>query len=215
MSYSMMSPKLVRASLAAAMAVVNGIPAAFALEVTLPAETASYRASELPGYRLVQQNCMTCHSAQYVQSQPPSSTRAYWEATVKKMKKPFGAPLKDEDMPAMIDYLVKTYGAERGKDSPGTAGAHPAVQASTTLQDARSLLSANNCTACHTVDKKLVGPALHDVAAKYAGKADATTQLMQSIRAGGSGKWGAVPMPGFPQLSEAELKTLASWVLTQ
>jgi len=207
--------QLVRAGLIATLAVLSGIPAAFALEVTLPAETASYKASELPGYRLVQQNCMTCHSAQYVQTQPPSSTRAYWEATVKKMKKPFGAPLKDEDMPAMVDYLVKTYGAERGKDSQGAVGAHPAVQASTAPQDARSLLSANNCTACHAVDKKVVGPALHDVAAKYAGKPDAATQLMQSIRAGGSGKWGAVPMPGFPQLSEAELKTLASWVLTQ
>ena len=207
--------KLVRASLIATMTVLSGIPAAFALEVTLPAETASYKASELPGYRLVQQNCMTCHSAQYVQSQPPSSTRTYWEATVKKMKKPFGAPLKDEDMPAMVDYLVKTYGAERGKDSQGAAAAHPAVQASAAPQDARSLLSANNCTACHAVDKKVVGPVLHDVAAKYAGKPDAATQLMQSIRAGGSGKWGAVPMPGFPQLSEAELKTLANWVLTQ
>ncbi|MCP3017657.1 c-type cytochrome [Cupriavidus basilensis] len=207
--------KLVRASLIATMAVLSGIPAAFALEVTLPAETASYKASELPGYRLAQQNCMTCHSAQYVQTQPLSSTRAYWEATVKKMKKPFGAPLKDEDMPAMVDYLVKTYGAERGKDSQGTVGKHAAVQASTAPQDARSLLSANNCTACHAVDKKVVGPALHDVAAKYAEKPDAATLLMQSIRAGGSGKWGAVPMPGFPQLSEAELKTLATWVLTQ
>ncbi|MDR3381395.1 SorB family sulfite dehydrogenase c-type cytochrome subunit [Cupriavidus basilensis] len=207
--------KLVRASLIATMAVLSGIPAAFALEVTLPAETASYKASELPGYRLVQQNCMTCHSAQYVQTQPLSSTRAYWEATVKKMKKPFGAPLKDEDMPAMVDYLVKTYGAERGKDSQGTVGKHAAVQASTAPQDARSLLSANNCTACHAVDKKVVGPALHDVAAKYAEKPDAATLLMQSIRAGGSGKWGAVPMPGFPQLSEVELKTLATWVLTQ
>jgi hypothetical protein len=45
--------------------------------------------------------------------QPPSSPRAWWDATVKKMKKPFGAPFPDEDVAAMVEYLVKTYGAER------------------------------------------------------------------------------------------------------
>lgn len=96
---------------------------AMALEVKLPQETASYKASSLPGYNLALQNCMTCHSAQYVATQPPASSRAYWEATVKKMKKPFGAPLKDEDMPAIVDYLVKTYGAERvATPSPAVSG---------------------------------------------------------------------------------------------
>ena len=93
-----------------------------ALEIQLPQETASYKQSSLPGYNLALQNCMTCHSAQYVATQPPTSPRAYWEATVKKMKKPFGAPLKDEDMPAIIDYLVKTYGSERSNVPVPTAG---------------------------------------------------------------------------------------------
>jgi cytochrome c5 len=90
---------------------------------TLPPETAAYGASDLPGYQLVQRNCAGCHSAQYVAMQPPSSPRAWWDATVKKMKKPFGAPFPDEDVPAMVDYLVKTYGAER-KTAPA-AGAIP------------------------------------------------------------------------------------------
>jgi hypothetical protein len=47
-----------------------------------------------------------------VQTQPPTSARAYWEATVVKMKKAFGAPFAEEDIPSMVDYLVKTYGAE-------------------------------------------------------------------------------------------------------
>ena len=75
--------------------------------------TAVYGASGLPGYPLVQRHCVTCHSAQYVTTQPPVSNRSYWEATVRKMKKPFGAQFPDEDVPAMVDYLVKTYGAER------------------------------------------------------------------------------------------------------
>ncbi|PRC94816.1 cytochrome c [Solimicrobium silvestre] len=85
----------------------------FALDIELPAETAAYRPSDMPGYQLVQNNCMTCHSAQYVLSQPPSSPRSYWVATVKKMKKPFAAPIPDEEMPAIVDYLVKNYGNEK------------------------------------------------------------------------------------------------------
>ena len=81
--------------------------------ITLPRETAAYRASDLPGYQLVQRHCVGCHSAHYVSMQPPSSGRAYWDATVRKMKKPFGAAFPDEDIAAMVDYLVKTYGAER------------------------------------------------------------------------------------------------------
>jgi cytochrome c1 len=81
--------------------------------ITLPPETVAYVTSDLPGYQLVQRNCAGCHSAHYVAMQPPSSPRAWWDATVKKMKKPFGAPFPDEDIAAMVDYLVKTYGAER------------------------------------------------------------------------------------------------------
>lgn len=105
----------------AALVAMSATTGAMALEIKLPQETASYKASSLPGYNLALQNCMTCHSAQYVATQPSSSSRAYWEATVKKMKKPFGAPLKDEDMPAIVDYLVKNYGAEQTEGAaPGT-----------------------------------------------------------------------------------------------
>jgi cytochrome c5 len=86
--------------------------------ITMPRETAVYRASDLAGYQLVQRNCVTCHSAHYVTTQPPSSTRSYWEATVRKMKKPFGAQFPDEDVAAMVDYFVKTYGAERVTHRP-------------------------------------------------------------------------------------------------
>ncbi len=97
---------------------LGGLPAAHALEITLPQETAAYKPSDLPGYTLVQQDCLICHSAQYVLYQPPSSPRSYWEATVKKMKKPFGAPFSDDDIPDMVDYLAKTYGAERSAVTP-------------------------------------------------------------------------------------------------
>jgi cytochrome c len=75
------------------------------------------------------------------------------------------------------------------------------------------LAKKNNCLACHAVDKKLVGPAYQDVAKKYAGQADAEANLTKSIKAGGSGKWGPIPMPPHAQLSDADAKALAAWVL--
>jgi cytochrome c len=76
------------------------------------------------------------------------------------------------------------------------------------------LAQKKNCMACHAADKKLIGPAYKDVAAKYAGQKDAADKLAQKIVKGGSGVWGAVPMPANPQVSEAEAKQLAAWVLT-
>ena len=78
----------------------------------------------------------------------------------------------------------------------------------------QDLAQKKNCMACHAVDKKLVGPAYKDVAAKYAGQKDAVDKLAQKVLKGGSGNWGAVPMPANPQVTEAEAKQLVQWVLT-
>ena len=75
------------------------------------------------------------------------------------------------------------------------------------------LAQKKNCMACHAIDKKVIGPAYKDVAAKYAGQKDAADKLAQKILKGGSGVWGAVPMPANPQVNDAEAKTLAAWVL--
>lgn len=77
------------------------------------------------------------------------------------------------------------------------------------------LATKKNCMACHAVDKKLVGPAYKEVAAKYAGQKDAVDKLTQKVLKGGSGVWGAVPMPANAQVSPAEAKQLVEWVLTQ
>jgi cytochrome c len=77
----------------------------------------------------------------------------------------------------------------------------------------KELAQKNNCLACHTVDKKLVGPAYREVAKKYAGQHDAEATLAKSIKAGGTGKWGPIPMPAQTALSDADAKTLAAWIL--
>jgi cytochrome c len=76
---------------------------------------------------------------------------------------------------------------------------------------AKTLASQKACLACHAADRKLVGPAYKDVAAKYKGT-DAKT-LAASIKAGGAGKWGPIPMPAQPTLSDEQALLLAQWVL--
>jgi len=75
------------------------------------------------------------------------------------------------------------------------------------------LAQKKNCMACHAIDKKLVGPAYKDVAAKYAGQKDASAKLADKIQKGGVGVWGQIPMPANP-VTPAEAKQLADWVLT-
>lgn len=89
-----------------------------------------------------------------------------------------------------------------------------AVTACLPVMADQALATAKNCMACHAVDKKLVGPAYKDVAAKYAGDKTAVDKLATKIMKGGSGVWGPVPMPANAQVNEAEAKKLAAWVLT-
>jgi cytochrome c len=78
----------------------------------------------------------------------------------------------------------------------------------------QALATSKNCMACHAIDKKLVGPAYKEVAAKYAGQKDAVDKLSVKIMKGGAGVWGPVPMPANTQVNEAEAKKLAAWVLS-
>ncbi|HSS70457.1 MAG TPA: c-type cytochrome [Casimicrobiaceae bacterium] len=82
------------------------------------------------------------------------------------------------------------------------------------MASATALMQKDGCAACHGVDKKIVGPAYQDVAAKYKGDKDAAGKLVQKVKAGGSGVWGSVPMPPNAQVSDADIKALVSWILT-
>ncbi len=80
--------------------------------------------------------------------------------------------------------------------------------------DGESLAKAKNCLSCHAVDKKIVGPAYKDVAAKYKGDKGAPAKLAAKIKAGGKGVWGEVPMPP-NNVTDDEAKRLVEWVLSQ
>ncbi len=78
----------------------------------------------------------------------------------------------------------------------------------------QELAQKKNCLACHAVDKKVVGPAYKEVAAKYASDKTAAAKLAEKIQKGGVGTWGQVPMPANTQVTPAEAKTLVDWILT-
>ena len=78
-----------------------------------------------------------------------------------------------------------------------------------------ALAKKYNCFACHSVDKKLVGPAYKDIAKKYKGQAGAQAMLEQKVKKGSQGVWGPVPMPPNATVPDADVKKLVDWVLKQ
>jgi hypothetical protein len=90
-----------------------GLCGAVTKTLDLPADPFPLKPSPLPGYPKALASCVACHSAEYMAYQPPSAARPYWDAMVKRMKTVFKAPLDDADMPAIVDYLARTYGAEQ------------------------------------------------------------------------------------------------------
>jgi cytochrome c len=78
----------------------------------------------------------------------------------------------------------------------------------------QALANARNCLGCHNVEKKVVGPAYKDVATRYRGDKAAVDKLASKIVKGGTGVWGAAVMPANSQVSEADAKKLAAWILS-
>lgn len=78
----------------------------------------------------------------------------------------------------------------------------------------QALARSSNCLACHQIDSKRVGPAFKLVAERFAGEDGAADYLAATIRSGGRGRWGAVPMPAQPQVSPEDAQRLAAWILS-
>lgn len=88
------------------------------------------------------------------------------------------------------------------------AGAHAADP-----KVAESLAQASGCLACHTVNKKLVGPSYQEIAERYR-KDRAEARLIQKVKAGGKGVWGDIPMPPNAHVKDADIKTIVKWILS-
>jgi cytochrome c len=95
------------------------------------------------------------------------------------------------------------------------AAAGTLLMAGTASAD-QALAQKSGCLACHSVDKKILGPAYKDVAAKYKGDKTAEAKLIEKVKKGGSGTWGPMPMPAnSPNVKDEDIKTLVKWVLAQ
>lgn len=180
--------------------------------ITLPAETAIFKSSSLPGYKVAQQKCSICHSADYINLQPPGMSLKQWAAEVGKMQHAYGAPINEEDIKVISEYLATTYSSAKLSEVSAHTTTAPVSQ---NKSDARTILANNACLSCHALNQKIVGPAYHDVAERYRNRPQALNAVMANIRSGGMGKWGNIPMPAFESLSEDDLRTLAEFVLKQ
>ena len=105
---------------------------------------------------------------------------------------------------------MKRYGIALAAVLFAAGNAHAALDKAA----AQALMQKDGCAACHAIDKKGVGPAYQDVAAKYRGDKDALAKLSNKVKRGGSGVWGSIPMPPTTQVSDADIKNLVDWILT-
>lgn len=157
-----------------------------------------------PGSTLTENKCKICHELQHISRSPLS--RGEWADNLKNMKER-GTPMTEAEMAVILDYLALYYNREKPAPPPSPdtlAGGGDPIQ---------RLLEANGCVGCHAPDRKIVGPAFREIAAKYAGDGTAAARLAQKIRQGGQGAWGNVPMPPNPGLSDADLQNVVGWLL--
>lgn len=89
----------------------------------------------------------------------------------------------------------------------------PISYANVENEKAFAIAKQNACLGCHAINKKIVGPSFQAVAEKYKSDPNAQTFLKNKIAKGGSGSWGVVPMPANTKLNDADLSTLAGWIL--
>jgi cytochrome c len=160
-----------------------------------------------PGSTLTENKCKLCHELQHIRRAQLSPGE--WADNIKNMKER-GAPMTEDEMQVIHKYLSTYYNRDRPAPAPSgdtlTGGGDDPLQ---------KLLNAHGCSACHALDKRVVGPSFKEVAAKYAGDAGAPQKLAAKIRGGGTGAWGQVPMPPNPDVTDADLETLVGWVLQQ
>ncbi len=104
-------------------------------------------------------------------------------------------------------------GIDTSRYDAGKPGAAKVAAVAPAGPSAEALLKSHGCIACHGVSNKVVGPAYREVASKYQGKAEAQVYLAKKMREGGSGVWGAIPMPAQAGLTEADAQVLAQWIL--
>lgn len=205
---------LLSSGIAFVLALAPSLLAGEPLKIELPTETALFKPGA--GAEIANAQCLVCHSVDYVAVQPPFP-RAFWAATVKKMREKYGAQLPEAELAPLLDYLATHYGNQTNgaAATPKPVAATPAKATAAEIKSAEALAFKYGCSLCHGADKKIVGPALTEIAAKYRNDPMAKEKIAEQVHHGGSGKWGPTPMPPFPMIQGEELKTLTDWILSR
>lgn len=130
-----------------------------------------------------------------------------------------GASFKEPPPPVATPAAAAPAAIAAVSAAPAAAGAPTPAAAPKSpgpldLKAAEAMMAKDGCAACHSVDKKIVGPAYQEVAAKYKSDPGALAKLTQKVKAGGAGVWGQVPMPPNAQVADDDVKALVSWILT-
>jgi len=118
-----------------------------------------------------------------------------------------GKGIDPENVAVSIDYLAE------GFDKNMIAMGHRSADASVAFAAGKKLIQGSDCMACHSVDKKSIGPTYRDVANKYKGDNSALEKLTKKVISGGSGVWGETAMAGHPQLSTADASEMVKYIL--
>jgi cytochrome c551/c552 len=188
--------------------------AAAPLEIRLPSEVVAFKQDV--GAEIANAQCLICHSVEYVTIQPPLP-KSFWKGSIQKMQQKYGATIPEEQVEPLADYLTRNYGAATNNAPRAVEESQPQAPqhstASASAPDARELATKYGCSACHHASSKIIGPPLREIAAKYKNDPEAKKKIEQQIHSGGSGKWGPMIMPPFPQVTPIETKTLVDWIL--
>jgi sulfite dehydrogenase len=184
------------------------------LEIQLPPEVNAFKQDV--GAEIANAQCLICHSVEYVSTQPPSP-RAFWKSSIQKMQQKYGAAIPEAQVDALTDYLTRNYGSETNgtlvHSAANQPGAQPTAPASPASASGPRVAEKYGCLGCHNANVKIVGPAYREIAAKYRADSEAATKITQQIRQGGSGKWGPIIMPPFPQVTPSETRVLSEWIM--
>jgi S-disulfanyl-L-cysteine oxidoreductase SoxD len=165
------------------------------------------------------------HGFKRVDATPDVNSTACMQDCPADAQPPAGLPDYARNAHGNLALQVRALGPYRGADTSKPAPVGPLAAARAALRDAQhsepvaktnaaKLIEKHVCTACHGIEQEIVGPAFRDVARKYQGQQGASQFLLWKIRNGGSGVWGAVPMPAQPQAAEGDLQAIVDWLLS-
>lgn len=183
------------------------------LKIELPAEIGVFKTGQ--GVEIANGQCLVCHSVEYVATQP-QFPRVFWASSVKKMREKYGSAIPEDQVELLLDYLTTQYGVVSTNHPTTNASSATLIKPLIDRQKpsgGEAIATQYGCLGCHNVTVKLVGPPYKEIAAKYRNDADAFGKVAEQIRKGGSGKWGPIIMPPFPQVSPEETKALTDWIL--